>query len=623
MSSYRELIEEQRVPIALILTGTIGLVLSFLNGFFEYLIAVPIILCGIPIIYGAIVGVCKEHDITADVLVSVAIVASVFIGEYEAAAEISIIMQIGALLEEMTVSKANSGMIALLSIKPETAKVLTPEGEIVKDVSKVVVGDVVRVMPGETVPVDGTIVSGSTSIDTSILTGESVPKDVSVGDKVSAGTVNMFGSMDVTVERTGDDSTISRMAKLLENADAGKSKIVRTADRWAVWIVIIALTVSILTYIVTRDIYRSVTVLVVFCPCALILATPTAIMAAAGNLSRRGILVKDGAALENISSTDTVLMDKTGTLTTGNMMCMGFTSTSDHDVPTLTMMASSVEKRSEHPLGKAIADHCDGCHDVENFEYIPGEGVSGMVDGRTVTVGNKRLLERTCLDNLEGTIAASMKDMESGMTVVYIGIDGRTSGYAMLSDTVKPGSRDAVEELRLLGLKTVMLTGDSEKVARSVRESVGLDDVVWECLPEDKLSMIERMGSEKRTCMVGDGINDAPSLKRADVSIAMGGIGSDMAIEAADIILTDDDISKVPAIFRMGRRTLLTIKVGIAFSLILNSIAMIMAVLGLMGPIAGALVHNIGSVIVIIGAAMLLTYDCWNDKGKHDGKTTS
>ena len=612
MSAFTDIIKEQKWDLALIITGVAGLALSFVSEQLEAAVWIPVLFCGVPIIYGAIKGMVEEFDITADVLVSIAIVASYLIGQPEAAAEIAIIMQIGAFLEEATVRRANSGIRALVEMRPGTARVMTGDGDIVMNIDEVRVGSTVRVMPGETIPVDGTVISGSTSVNASIVTGESVPVDVTVGDTVSGGAVNMYGSIDIRVDRTGDDSTIARMARLLENADAGRSKIVKTADRWARWIVVIALTVSILTYIVTKDIYRSVTVLVVFCPCALILATPTAILAASGNLSRRGILVKDGAAMENIASVDTVLMDKTGTLTTGDVQCIGFVSTSDVDSGRIARMVASVERRSEHPLGKAMASHVPEAMDPEDFEYIPGKGVRGTVDGKTVIAGNRRLMEELCPSNLDETMEASESDLEKGRTIVYAGIDGMTVGYARLSDTVRPSSRRAVADMRGLGLDTIMITGDSRRVAGTVRDSLGLDDAVWECLPEDKLGIVERMEADRNICMVGDGINDASSLRRADVGIAMGGVGSDMAMDAADIVVADDDISKISSIVRMGRRTLLTIKVGIAFSLTLNTIAMLLAVLGLMGPIAGALVHNIGSVIVIIGAAMLMRYDCWN-----------
>lgn len=620
VSLVKDAIMDQKIEFSCIVIGIVALAASFIADWAWPLVFVPIAICGIPIIWGAIVGVVKEHDITADVLVSVAIVASVIIGEYDAAAEIAIIMQIGGFLEEATVNHANSSIMRLVGMKPATARVVRNGVETTVPVEEVMLGETVRIVPGEVVPVDGIVTSGATSVNNSILTGESVPRDVAVGDRVSSGTVNMYGSVDIEVDRVGDDTTIARMARIIENADAGKSKVVRTADRWAVYIVIIAFTVAILSYVVFQDIYRSVTVLVVFCPCALILATPTAIMAAAGNMSKMGILVKDGGAVERMASVDTLLMDKTGTLTTGNIVCHGFTSTDpDMDAETLEDLVSAVESRSEHPLGRAItAAHQGEPGEVTDFEYIPGRGVSGVAFGRTVTAGNEGLMREMCPDNLDETVATAAKVREDGYTVVLAGVDGRTVGFAVLSDTLKDDSVETVADMRSLGLKTIMLTGDTHQVARKMADTLGMDDVVWECLPEDKLRTVVSLEGSGRTCMVGDGINDAPSLKRADVGIAMGGIGNEMATESADIVFVDDDISKIGGVVRLSRRTLLTIKAGITFSIVLNSVAMVMAVFGLMGPIAGALVHNIGSVIVIIMAALLLRYDCWRPA---DGKT--
>ena len=613
MSLVKDAIMDQKIEFSCIVIGIVALAATLLAEEAWPLVFIPIAICGLPIIWGAIVGVVKEHDITADVLVSVAIVASVIIGEYDAAAEIAIIMQIGGFLEEATVNHANASIMRLAGMKPATARVMRDGDETVVPVEEVVLGDTVRIIPGEVVPVDGVVISGATSVNNSILTGESVPRDVTVGDRVSSGTVNMYGSVDIEVDRVGDDTTIARMARIIENADAGKSKVVRTADRWAVYIVIIAFTVAVLSYIAFQDIYRSVTVLVVFCPCALILATPTAIMAAAGNMSKRGILVKDGGAVERMASVDTLLMDKTGTLTTGNIVCHGFTSTyAEIDAEDLEGLVSALESRSEHPLGRAITSAHEGeLENVSDFSYIPGRGVSGTVDGRTVIAGNEGLMRDMCPINLDETVSAADRAREDGYTVVLAGVDGRTVGFAVLSDTLKRNSAETVADLRALGLKTIMLTGDTRQVARKMADTLGMDDVVWECLPEDKLRTVTGLEGSASTCMVGDGINDAPSLKRADVGIAMGGIGNEMATENADIVFVDDDISKIRGVVRLSRRTLLTIKAGITFSIVLNSVAMVMAVFGLMGPIAGALVHNIGSVIVIIMAALLLRYDCW------------
>ena len=617
VSLVKDAILDQKIPFACIIIGIIALLASFTAEWAWPIVFVPILICGLPIIWGAVVGVVKEHDITADVLVSVAIVASVLIGEYDAAAEIAIIMQIGGFLEEATVNHANASIMRLVSMRPSTARVVTDGSERTVPVEDVRMDDTVRVVPGEVVPIDGIVISGNTSVNNSILTGESVPIDIGPGDRVSSGTVNMYGSVDIRVDRVGDDSTIARMTRIIENADAGKSKVVRTADRWAVYIVVIAFAVSILAYLAFQDIYRSVTVLVVFCPCALILATPTAIMAAAGNMSKRGILVKDGGAVERMASVDTLLMDKTGTVTTGNIVCHGFTSThGTTDAEIVAQAVAAVESRSEHPLGKAItAAHQGPVDDVTDFEYIPGRGVTGIVNGMRITAGNESLMADRCPENLERTLKECERIREEGFAVVLAGIDGVTVGYARLSDTLKEESVEAVADMRHLGIRTIMLTGDDHRVARKMTDELGMDDVVWECLPEDKLRTVTLVEESGSACMVGDGINDAPALKRADVGIAMGGIGNEMATESADIVFVDDDISKLGGVVRLSRRTLLTIKAGITFSIVLNSIAMVMAVFGLMGPIAGALVHNIGSVIVIIMAALLLRYDCWTMEG--------
>lgn len=615
MSLVKDAILDQKIPFACIIVGIIALFASFIADWAWPAVFIPILICGVPIIWGAIVGVVKEHDITADVLVSVAIVASVVIGEYDAAAEIAIIMQIGGFLEEATVNHANASIMRLVSIRPATARVVTDGDERIVPVEDVALGDTVRIVPGEVVPVDGVVISGNTSVNNSILTGESVPSDVGPGDRMSSGTVNMYGSVDIRVDRVGDDTTIARMTQIIENADAGKSKVVRTADRWAVYIVVIAFAVSILAYLAFQDIYRSVTVLVVFCPCALILATPTAIMAAAGNMSKRGILVKDGGAVERMASVDTLLMDKTGTVTTGKIVCHRFESTSaSYDTETIASAVSAVESRSEHPLGKAVtAAHQGPLDDVDGFEYIPGRGVSGTVRGMRVTAGNEILMRERCPENLEETLRECDRVREEGFAVILAGIDGMTVGFAILSDTLKEESIQSVADIKELGIRTIMLTGDDHRVAMKMTDELGMDDVVWECLPEDKLRTVTLVEEDGSACMVGDGINDAPALKRADVGIAMGGIGNEMATESADIVFVDDDISKIGGVIRLSRRTLLTIKAGIAFSIALNSVAMVLAVFGLMGPIAGALVHNIGSVIVIVMAALLLRYDCWGD----------
>ena len=621
MGIIREAINGQKTGFALIVIGAICIFTALLSADYSWLLFIPIAICGIPIIWGAVIGVTLERDITADVLVSVAIIASVFIGEYEAAAEVAVIMQIGGFLEEATVSHANSCITHLQRMTPAEARILRDGKEMMIPLESLEIGDVIRILPGETVPADGRIIDGTSSIDASIITGESSPVDVEKGNKVSAGTVNMYGSVDVEVDRIGEDSTLARMARLIEEADAGKSKIVRTADRWAVYIVITAFTVAVLTYLLTQDIYRSVTVLVVFCPCALILATPTAIMAAAGNLSKHGILVKDGGALEKLSSVDTVMMDKTGTLTTGKVQCVSVKSTdqslSDEE---LAGLVASVESKSEHPLGKAIAAFTEAPRRPEGFVYTPGLGVEGTVGSRKIFAGNRTFIRANCPENFDTVENEVSHQEENGFMVVVIGLDGRTVGYAILSDTLRPSSKYAVDQMKTQNIKSILITGDSRQAAQRTSSILGMDDVIWECLPSDKLRIVSKIDCNDNGCMIGDGVNDAPSLKRATVGIAMYNENNDLAMDSSDIVFMHEDLSKLPGLIRMARRTLFSIKTGIAFSLILNTLAMALAVLGLIGPVVGALVHNVGSVIVIIAAAMLLGYDPWYSDQHTEGR---
>ena len=382
----------------LVLSG-IALIISLLKVklFGIDLAWVAIILCGIPIILEAIVGLVTEFDIKADVLVSLALIASVIIGEIFAAGEVAFIMQLGALLEDLTVAKARAGIEKLVHLTPRTARRLSGDQESVIPAEEVQTGDILRVLPGEAIPVDGVILEGQTSINQAVMTGESLPVDKTVGDEVFSGTVNQFGAFDMKATKVGEDSSIQRMVKLVQSVDAGKAKIVGIADRWATWIVVIALTAAALTWLISGQIIRAVTILVVFCPCALVLATPTAIMAAIGNATKHGFLVREGDALERLASVANITFDKTGTLTYGTPKVVASVSIdsewTDEDIYSL---CSSAELRSEHPLGKAVVDcykneHSGDIHQPENFEMIPGQGVSANVDGREILAGNKEL----------------------------------------------------------------------------------------------------------------------------------------------------------------------------------------------------------------------------------------
>lgn len=574
---------------------------------------ISVILCGIPIILEAVIGLVTAFDIKADVLVSIALIASLCIGEDFAAGEVVFIMQLGALLEDLTVAKARAGIEKLVRLTPQTARVIKNGKEETIPAERVRVGDILRVLPGETIPVDGVIRSGQTSINQAVMTGESMPVDKKEGDEVSSGTVNQFGAFDMEAVKVGEDSSIQRMIKLVQSANAGKAKIVSLADRWATWIVVIALSAALITGLITGEIIRAVTILVVFCPCALVLATPTAIMAAIGNATKHGFLVKEGDALERLAGVRIIAFDKTGTLTCGNPCVISVKSISENfSENEVYRLAASAERLSEHPLGKAIVSSYQQrltlpFLQAEDFQMIPGNGVSAMLDGRKILVGKEEFLKN------EGITVARSEDirtyLQEGCTIICIAANKEHIGYIILSDTLRKESMETIEKIKQFGAEPVLLTGDNENAAQHMARKLRIGEVYAGCLPEDKLQYIDGCRKNgKSVCMIGDGVNDAPALKMADVGIAMGGIGSDIAVDAADIALVDDKVGELPHLLSFSKRMMTTIKWNLTFSMILNFAAITLAITGILSPVVGALVHNAGSVLVIINSAFLLKW---------------
>ena len=574
---------------------------------------VAIVLCGVPIILEAVIGLVTAFDIKADVLVSLALIASVCIGETFAAGEVAFIMQLGGLLEELTVAKARAGIEKLVHLTPQTARVLKNGTEQTIPAEQVQVGDMLRVLPGETVPVDGVITSGQTSINQAVMTGESLPVDKAVGDEVSSGTVNQFGAFEMRASKVGEDSSIQRMIRLVQSADAGKAKIVGLADRWATWIVVIALTAAVLTWAITGQIIRAVTILVVFCPCALVLATPTAIMAAIGNATKHGFLVREGDALERLAKAKVLAFDKTGTLTRGTPEVVAVESVSSaYTSDELFRFAACAEQLSEHPLGKAVVrcykkSGASALPAAQDFRMLPGRGVSAMTEGAALLAGNPELLQEQGV--AFALPAGADAHLQQGATVIYLAVDGVFAGYIALADTLRAESADTIRALSGLGVQPVLLTGDHESAARAIAGQLGIREVRANCLPQDKLRYIdEYQTAGQPVCMIGDGINDAPALKKAEVGIAMGGTGSDIAVDAADIALVDDEVKELPHLIALSRRMMTTIRLNMTFSMTLNFIAITLAITGILNPVVGALVHNAGSVLVIINSTLLLNW---------------
>lgn len=607
---------ETQKTVTFIIISSICLFMSLIQSVDELLHFnlswVAIILCGLPIIKEAATCLYEEFDIKADVLVSLALIASVIIGEIFAAGEISVIMTIGALLEDLTVQKAQSGIENLVKLTPKQARIIRDNKEIMINADDIEIGDIVRVIAGETIPVDGVIIKGQGSIDESIMNGESLPVDKYVGDDVLSGTINQYSTFDIKATKTSQDSSLKRMIKLVKEADSKKAPIVSLTDRWATWIVVIALVSSIGTYLVTHQILRSVTILVVFCPCALVLATPTAIMAGIGNASKYGMLIKGGDVVERLSKIKNIAFDKTGTLTYGKLSVVEYKSFNpEYDDEALLKILASVEAYSEHPLGKAIISYYkennEELLDIQNFTVNPGKGITANLGEKSILVGNLKLIKDVDINLNKDIINISEEFTKKGCTVIYLSIDNKLIGYVALSDILREEAKEVISYIKSQKINPVMLTGDNKNSAQNIASIVGIDDIHPSLLPEDKMNIIKNLEDSKSpTCMIGDGVNDALALKYSSVGISMGAIGSDIAIEASDIALASDDIKNIPYLLYLSKKTMKTIKLNVTFSLALNFLAIILAMTGILNPVVGALVHNLGSVFVILNSAKLL-----------------
>ncbi|MDO5860370.1 cation-translocating P-type ATPase [Methanobrevibacter sp.] len=593
--------KRQKVDLILIAISAISIIASFILSI-SYLSWIAIILCGIPIFKECIEGLITEFNIKADLLVTIAIIASIIIGEVFAAGEIATIMTIGGFLEEYTLSRTRGRIEELVKLTPQIATRVKNGKEEQIPVEEVKIGDNLKVLPGESIPTDGVIIDGQTSINQATLTGESLPVDKVKNDEVYSGTINLYGSFTMKATNTSEDSSFQKLIKLVESSKPENAKIVKSADRWATWIVIIAFSAAILTYLFTGEIIRSVTILVVFCPCALVLATPTAIMASIGNLTKHGILVKDGESIEELAHVNEFIFDKTGTLTYGTPEVTNVVSDNKKE---MMYLLSSLESKSEHPLAKSIVKHYNNndLAEVSEFEMLIGKGVKGKINNELILAGNKKLLES------ENISTAYDDQPTNGETEIYVSKNRKVLGKVVLADVLRENSRQTIKRLKCLGIKTTLLSGDNEKTGSYIAREVKITNAQFNCLPEDKSKYIkQRQLKNNKVAMIGDGINDAPSLRKANVGIAMGSIGSDISIDAANIALINDNIEDIPHLIAIARKTLKIINLNIAFSLGLNIFAMALAILGVLDPIAGALVHNIGSVIVIIYSSTLVNF---------------
>jgi heavy metal translocating P-type ATPase len=581
-----------------------------------------ILISGSPVIVNSFRKLVFHGNVRAGLLISIAVIACVAVGELFAAGEVVFIMAIGELLEDYTVRRSKAGLKSLIDMKPATARVQRGGEYALIDAREVVAGDIVRINAGESIPVDGVVVEGATSVDQALMTGESVAVDKAAGDEVYSATTNMHGSILVRATKVGEDSSIARMIAMISEAENKKAPIVGIMDRWASCLVLVALLLSVLVGFATGDIIRAITVLVVFCPCALVLATPTAIAAGIGNATKHGVIIKSGAALEQLTHVQRIVFDKTGTLTHGEpkvkeMFLAEGSSLTEED---FLHLCASVEMHSEHPLGVAIVKAAKArnmdLREPEKFTVLPGRGINAMVGGQEVILGNKSILSAhgLALDPFFADLVAQQNN--TGRSVVLMAMNQEVVGALTLADTLRPDSQRIVQRLAEFGKRITLLTGDAQAIAGKISQEVGIDDFRAELLPEGKLQAVEEYeGTGERVCMVGDGINDAPALKAASIGIAMAGIGSDIAADSADIILVKDELSKLPYLMALATSVSQKIKQNIVLSLSLNFGAIALAALGILGPVSGALMHNISSVLVVLNAALLL-------KGVKEGKET-
>lgn len=575
---------------------------------------VPIIISGIPILYGALTALFCEKTISSELLVSTAIAASVAIGEIFAAGEIAFIMAIGEILEDITVNRAKKGISQLIKLSPQQGRKIIKENEKTTEkivpIEEIYKDDILRVLPGEIIPVDGKIIFGNSSVDQSIMTGESLPIDKTIGDEVFCGTVNCDGSIDIIATKIGEDSSLQKLIRMVKEAEENKAPMQRIVDKWAGWLVPAALIIAVAAYFITSDIIRAVTVLVVFCPCALALATPTSIMAAVGQAAKNGVLIKSGEALEKMGKVNCIAFDKTGTLTFGKLKISDIITTSSATENELLKLACSSEKRSEHPLGKAIVEHGKKQNveflEMEDFKMIPGKGIAAKIENNEISCGNSRFLQEQGIildENIESILENLRKQ---GKVSILVGKNRECIGIIALSDTIRPTAKEMVIKLKNMGTRVVLLTGDHKQTADYFAEEVGIENVYSELLPAEKVTYIKKLEEDgNKVCMIGDGVNDAPALKTADVGVSMASMGTDIAVEASDIALMGDNIEKIPYLKKLSTATIKTIKFNITASMVINLAAIILSVMGLLNPITGALVHNVGSVLVVLNAALL------------------
>ena len=558
-----------------------------------------------------------KKKITVNVFVTVALIATVAVGEFRAAAVVVFIMAVAGGLETYTLDKTRKSIRNLLDLTPKTATVRRNSEEVVLPVDEVQVGDVVVVRPGGRIPVDGVVVGGQSCVNQAPITGESMPVEKFKGGEVFGGTLNQTGRLEIETAKVGRDTTLARIVHLVEQAQGTKAPIQNLADRFTVWFLPTVLVLATIALLTSGDVKVAVSVLLVACPCAFAIATPTAVTAGISNMARCAVLIKGGIFLELAKKMDVLLVDKTGTFTFGKpkvVDVVAFGGTSDEDVLRLAAIA---EKYSEHPLARSVMDRARECDiqvpDPDEFKIEIGMGVSARLDGKKILIGKDTFLQDKGVIIAEDIDRRISRQTERGRTTILVASDAEPVGLIAIADEIRHETPRAIASLKAMDIKNItMLTGDNHKVARAVSEEIGVDDFQAELLPEQKLQYVERLQKQGLVVgMIGDGINDAPALALADVGIAMGAAGTDVAVETADVTLMNDDLSRVVDFMDMSRKVLLRIKLNIFFSIMYNIVGFALAGFGMLTPVLAVIFQEAGCITVVFSSTLLL----WSKTG--------
>lgn len=592
----------------------ISAVIMFLKIDFPFEFAwITVVISGIPIFYWGFRLLIKNKKMTASLLISIAMIAAIFTNEIFAAAEVAFIMALGGILEDLTINKAKKGITKLLNLAPKTARKLiindTEVNEEIIPAKNVKKDDVIRILAGEDIPADGVIISGETSINQSIMTGESIPADKTTGDIVYSGTTNCFGVIDVKVQKSYEDSSIQKLIKLVKDAENKKAPTQRIVDKWAAILIPSAVLFAVIVYLITGEISRAVTILVVFCPCSLVLATPTSIMAAIGQATKNGIIIKTGEALETIGLCDVFAFDKTGTITNGKLTVSDIEAFDGSNPDEILYLAASSEKKSEHPIGKAIVQYAlekdFKLNELKDFKMFSGKGIYANLDNKRIIIGNEKFITDNDIEiPSEIKKAVNSKRLE-GKVALLVVVDKVPKGMIALSDSIKDSSIKALMKLNEKA-DTLLLTGDNSLTADYFAKKSGVKTVYSGLLPKEKALKIEELQKEnKKVCMTGDGVNDSIALKVANAGVSMGTFGSDIAIESSDIIITGDDLIKIVYLRNLSLECIKTIKTNITISMCINFVSLTLSALAILNPVSGAIVHNVASILVVSNAALL------------------